>query len=175
MNMYCLAGLPSVLDKAFSQQNWRQQPVAFRGGVGAFFGRPSARADVVAATRNMAATAGSRTIWFLERATSGVPGIGELCRDATEFFEWRDVCCDVFYMKGASSIGGHLNNSDNFSRTVWHSASPRPWSSRLDNSSPGPPRSQLAQARLSGGLGRSRPPSRCPYGTCQLPQSHEKL
>ncbi|MFE4670494.1 HEXXH motif-containing putative peptide modification protein [Streptomyces sp. NPDC056716] len=104
-----------VLDAGFFTDHWRRKPVVFRGAAGSFLRQRPTRTEVKALTSGTGEVkTDGRTIWFLESLTDTVSGVAGMCADARAAFEWDDVWCDVFLTEGSSSIGAHIDDSDNF-------------------------------------------------------------
>ncbi|CAL9638205.1 aKG-HExxH-type peptide beta-hydroxylase [Streptomyces sp. enrichment culture] len=120
----------AVLDEEFFDARWRREPVVLRGAAGMFLAPAPGREEVRAlATATTGVRTDGRSIWFLEALREGLPGVAALCAAAREKFDWDDVWCDVFLTEGSSSIGSHIDNSDNFTIQLegekrWRLASP---------------------------------------------------
>ncbi|MEU2060101.1 cupin domain-containing protein [Streptomyces sp. NPDC013455] len=106
----------AVLDEKFFDAHWRREPVVLRGAAGAFLDPAPGREEVraLAATATTTVQTDGRSIWFLEALREGLPGVAGLCAAAREKLDWDDLWCDVFLTEGSSSIGSHIDNSDNF-------------------------------------------------------------
>ncbi|MFF4171648.1 JmjC domain-containing protein [Streptomyces sp. NPDC001744] len=105
----------AVLDEEFFGTHWRRAPVVLRGAAGDFLTRAPGREEVRAlADATTGVRTDGRSIWFLEALRGGLPGVAGLCGAAREKFDWDDLWCDVFLTEGGSSIGSHIDNSDNF-------------------------------------------------------------
>ena len=105
----------AVLDDEFFDTHWRRAPVVLRGAAEDFLAPAPGREEVRAlAGATSAVQTDGRSIWFLEALREGLPGVAALCAAAREKFDWDDLWCDVFLTEGSSSIGSHIDNSDNF-------------------------------------------------------------
>ena len=124
------AATPFALPDDFIARHWRKQPLHLPGAATAFLAESPSRAEITAMLHDGTPhqTDGT-TVWFLEGLTSGLPGIEDLVARTRDWFEWRDVWCDVFATAGPSSIGSHYDGSDNFTiqltgNKTWFLSSP---------------------------------------------------